>query len=42
MKKELKKKILDTKWSRLEAEGMTRPATPEENARRIREARRGA
>ena len=38
MKEATKKRIMNKKWKRLEAEGIKRPKTYEENRRRIREA----
>ncbi len=38
MKKELKQKILDKKWETMEAEGLERPKTSEENAQRAKDA----
>ena len=41
MKPAQKKKHLDKKWARLEKAGITRPKTPAENLRRIKEAHVG-
>lgn len=41
MRDKIKKKILDRKWKRLEAQGIKRPKDPQENQERIREAHVG-
>ena len=38
-KKDFKDRIMDTKWERLEKEGLSRPKSAEENTRRLKESR---